>query len=265
MTRELTLGWIGSIVFHAGLVTMLLYIRLSQPSSQQQEFVEFSFGGGIASSLGPMPKGEVVPEGSTPPPSGREGVIATGAGVNLPIRQNVGLPDETVNMPATKKIEANENPVTTFGGTKSVANAQREPAPNTTKLGFPGGKDNAPGKPGMATGSDIAAPFNAGGVGNSIASNVSYDIQWSGGGQRNLASGDLPKYPSGVKVGAQIKLRVVVLPSGAVKSAQPLQKGDTRLENAAIKEVRLWMFEPLSSSDPQIEQRCVVTFNFRLK
>ena len=117
----------------------------------------------------------------------------------------------------------------------------------------------------FATGSDVAPPFNAGGAGSSIGNNIWSMLQWAGGRIRNSISGDLPKYPPGVNVEAQIKLRVVVQPRGTVKSIQPLQKGDTRLENAAIKEVRLWRFQSLQSAQPALDQVCTIIFNFKMK
>ncbi|MGA7160113.1 MAG: TonB family protein [Bacteroidota bacterium] len=264
MTRESTVGWTGSIVFHIVAGLMLFFVRPPQPDTQQQEFVEFSFGGGVASSFGPMPKGDVLPEGTAPPPLGQTGVVATGVGVDLPTAQNTLPSDEIVNARPTKKLEANDNPVPIPGERKGMADVQRE-APASSGVGFPGGKDDVVGKPGIPTGSDVAPPFNAGGAGSSIGDNISYNVQWAGGRVRNLLSGDLPKYPPGVNVQTQIRLRVVVQPRGTVKSVQPLQKGDTRLENAAIKEVRLWRFQPLQSAQPALDQVCTIIFNFKMK
>jgi outer membrane biosynthesis protein TonB len=265
MTRETTVGWIGSIAFHIAAGVMFFLVRPSQPDSQQQEFFEFSFGGGMASSFGPMPKGDVLPEGAAPPPVGQAGVVATGVGVDLPTQQNVLPSDEVVNARPTRKLEANDNPVTMPGERKGMADVQREAPASSSALGFPGGKENAVGKPGIPTGSDVALPFNAGGAGSSIGENISYNVQWAGGRSRNLISGDLPKYPPGVNVEAQIRLRVVVQPRGTIKSIQPLRKGDTRLENAAIKEVRSWRFQSLQGAQPALDQVCTIIFNFKVK
>jgi len=264
MTRETAFGWTGSIVFHIAAGVMLFFVRPSQPETQQQEFVEFSFGGGVASSFGPMPKGDALPEGTAPPPLGQTGVVATGVGVDLPTAQNTLPSDEVVNARPTKKLEANENPEVIPGERKGMADVQRE-APASSAIGFPGGKEEAAEKPGIPTGSEVAPPFNAGGAGSSIGENISYNVQWAGGRIRKLISGDLPKYPAGVNVEAQIKLRVVVQPRGTVKSIQPLQKGNTRLENAAIKEVRSWRFQSLQSAQPALDQVCTIIFNFKVK
>ena len=264
MSRETTFGWTGSVLFHVAAGCLLFFVRPSQPDEQQQEFVEFSFGGGPASSFGPMPKGDALPEGTAPPPAGQAGIPASGVGVDLPAQQHALPSDEIVNDRPTKKIEENDNPVAMPGERKGVADVQRE-APSTSTPGFPGGEKDATGKPGVPNGSDVAPPFNAGGGGGTIGDNISYNVQWAGGKVRNLLSGDLPKYPAGVNVEAQIRLRVVVQPRGTVKSIQPLRKGDTRLEDAAIKEVKLWRFQSLQSSQPALDQECTVTFNFKMK
>jgi TonB family protein len=90
-------------------------------------------------------------------------------------------------------------------------------------------------------------------------------MKWLQGGTRKKVAGDLPKYPDGVKVEAEIKLLAVVRPKGSIESLQPAQKGNPRLEEAAMKEVRYWRFEPLRPSQPQIDQRCEIVFLFTLK
>ena len=101
--------------------------------------------------------------------------------------------------------------------------------------------------------------------GSGTGDSFGYSLSWLHGGMRRKLSGALPKYPLGVNVEAQIGILVVVTPDGSVKSVQPAQKANTQLENSAMKELRYWRFERLRSSAPQIDQTCVVTFNFRLK
>jgi TonB family protein len=94
---------------------------------------------------------------------------------------------------------------------------------------------------------------------------LSGDIQWVGGGKRKRISGSLPKYPSGSTVEAQIRLEATVAPNGSVRSVRAVQKANARLEEAGIREVRKWRFEPLPRSVKQRDQKCLITFNFRLK
>jgi outer membrane biosynthesis protein TonB len=128
-----------------------------------------------------------------------------------------------------------------------------------------GEKEDVPGSgPGPKPG-DIDDVRAQGEGGDDIGRDVSFSVEWAGGGTRRLLVGGLPEYPEGVNVEVQIKIRAVVQPSGFVKALQPMQKGETRLENAAMEKMRLWRFEPLSYSQPQLDQVCVVTFNFRLE
>jgi TonB family protein len=92
-----------------------------------------------------------------------------------------------------------------------------------------------------------------------------YSMKWLQGTTRRKISGELPKYPAGTNVTAQVKILATVLPDGTVRSVQPVQKADRALEDAAMKTIRLWKFEPLGASMSQVEQSCVVTFYFKLK
>jgi TonB family protein len=92
-----------------------------------------------------------------------------------------------------------------------------------------------------------------------------FSMRWLQGMTRRKLSGELPKYPPGTNVTAQVKILTIVLPDGTVKSVQPTQKANRLLEEAALKSVRSWKFEPLGSSLSQVEQSCVITFYFKLK
>ena len=94
---------------------------------------------------------------------------------------------------------------------------------------------------------------------------MAYSMLWGDGGKRRLLVGDLPVYPDGVNVEAQIRIEAVVMPGGKVKSMRPVQKGNTRLEESAMSEVKDWVFEPLARNARQSDQTCVITFNFVLR
>jgi TonB family protein len=92
-----------------------------------------------------------------------------------------------------------------------------------------------------------------------------FSLQWLQGMTRRKVSGELPKYPQGATVSAQVRILTIVFPDGTVRSVQPEQKANRLLEEAAMKAVRFWKFEPLGSSLPQVEQTCIITFSFKLK
>jgi len=95
--------------------------------------------------------------------------------------------------------------------------------------------------------------------------NLGYDIDWGGRGQRRIYSFSLPEYPEGVNKEIDIRLRFTILPDGTVGSIFPLIKADTQLEDAAIKSLRQWRFEPLPENQNKINQTAVIIFPYRLK
>ena len=256
-SKELRQAWVGSILFHI-IVAVILFFTSTAGSLPEVQFVEMTWGASSASlATVPTPAietGAPAP-GSTQPPAGADNTV------DLPVRSNIASPEEVLNIPATKKTDVNEGPSSAPARMKTSTADTREPSVAATKLGS---KEDLVGKT-SAPASQVSAPAGSGTIGSSLGEDVSYAIQWSGGGERQLLKGDLPKYPAGVNLNAQIRLRVVVQPRGTIKAAQPLQKGDTRLENAALKEVRSWRFESLQQGQPALGQVCTITFNFKLK
>jgi TonB family protein len=258
-SNELKRGWIGSVVFHI-LIGVWMFFTYVAGKLPDQPFVQVSWGS-VAGVSDVMP--QISPDAGNPAPASSSSPAAANSGsVDLPTRSNLEQPEEVIHLPEAKKLESNETPNSGRQSTKSVLMDSRESVSNPASS-LP--NDQVVGKVPDISNANVSAPYGAGSVGSSIGNNVSYAIQWAGGGTRTLVQGNLPKYPSGVNVEAQIKLNVIVTPSGSIKSAQPLQKGDTRLENAALNQVLLWKFEPLQNSDPQVDQTCQITFNFKLK
>jgi TonB family protein len=249
-------GWIISIIVHAVLAVMLMSFTVRQYIAEPQ-FVEMSWG--VVSSVeAPIPN-LPAPEQATA--SSRQDEKESENSVSLPKRKYLDLPDETISLRAKKKNISAENPVSSIRGGKVAANDRRT---NVVSNGF-GSRENAVGKSNSMSSVSVAAPFGKGTDRGGSGTNIAFAIQWAGGGNRKLVEGDMPVYPPGVNIQAQIKIKVTVLPDGTVRSAQPAQKGDTRLENAALAKVKFWQFEPLQSAQSQIEQQCDITFNFKLK
>jgi protein TonB len=94
---------------------------------------------------------------------------------------------------------------------------------------------------------------------------LGYDIDWGGKGKRQIYSYSLPTYPAGVSKEVDIRLKFTILPDGTVGTILPLTKADAKLENAAINYLRQWRFEPLSPTQPQMEQTAVIVFPYRLQ
>jgi len=259
-------GWIGSIIFHAIVAIILLLWKVSVPSIDRQ-FIEVTWGK-ISNVTVPS-----SPRPSAAPSAGQENIqpdkhaSAVAAKPNLPARKldlperRFDLPDESLPIPQTRKIDVTEQ--SSSRGKVQIGDnfvPSKDRGTSGTPIGRKekfsvSGKGEAAGnvsEPGMSTGS---------GVGEAVA----VSVEWNEGGTRKKIGGELPSYPSGVKVEAQIKIEAVVEPDGSVKSCKPTQKGNTKLEEVAMEKVRLWMFEKLRSSLPQKDQTCVITFNYRLQ
>lgn len=255
-TRELQLGWIVSFVFHAIVALILLYSTFRQYIPEPQ-IVEMTWGD-INALNTPMPD---LPAQQTAAREEIQEADEADNSVALPSRNYLDLPDEVISIKQNKKSLSADAPSTT-GRSGKITAEERQTTVVSSGLGT---RENAVGRSQGTSSVQSASPVGSGSRTGGLGSNVAYAVQWAGGGNRKLLSGDVPAYPPGVNVAAQIKLRVRVQPDGTVRSVAPAQKGDTRLENAAIGKVKLWKFEPLLSAQTQSEQECTITFNFTLK
>ncbi len=136
------------------------------------------------------------------------------------------------------------------GGTGStIGNRSGAGSGLTGKAGFGGGYGNK---------------FIPGNPANNSANGTPYRIVWNGV-SRALLSGDRPQFPSGVQNGGTVKIRIVVDPAGDVLSMVPVEKADSRLDEAAMAAIRTWHFSRLGSNYRQVNQTAVATFIFKLE
>jgi TonB family protein len=240
------------VLFHAALIFILFFITLRSQATAP-EFVEMSWGG-LSPTEGAMsvsPRALDASARSEAPRSDEDNVA-------LPERRASAFPEDAIDLPSSKK-KVIPDALPNFSSSKKITGDEQKNIPSSS---VSGGKEVNVNASGRSGGAGVTAPFGGTGSGGD---GISYGIQWSGGGTRRLESGALPAYPPGVNTEAQIKLKLIVMPNGGVKNAQPMQKGDTRLENAALRAVRHWKFDALQSAQPAVDQSCIVTFNFRLK
>ncbi|MFA6470096.1 MAG: energy transducer TonB [Bacteroidota bacterium] len=254
--REIQTGWIASILFHIAVAVMLYFSTYRQYIPEPQ-FVEMTWGD-ITSLNAPIPD---IPTQQTAAKEEIQQADQSDNTVQLPSRNYLELPDEVISMKQNKKSISADAPTNAGRSGKITAEEHRI---SVASSGV-GTRENVTGKSSSTSNIQAATPFGAGSDAGGLGNNVAYAVQWAGGGNRKLLNGDVPVYPAGVNISAQIKLKVRVQPDGIVRSVAPAQKGDTRLENAAISKVKLWKFEPLLSSQAQMEQECSITFNFTLK
>jgi outer membrane biosynthesis protein TonB len=254
--REIRTGWVASILFHIAIAVMLFFSTFRQYIPEPQ-FVEMTWGD-VTSLNAPVPD---IPSQKNAAREEQQQAEEADNSVALPSRNYLDLPDEVISIKQNKRTISADAPSTT-GRSGKISAEERQTTVLSSGLGT---KENVVGRSSGTSNVQSAMPLGAGEQGGGLGSSVAFAVQWAGGGNRKLLSGDVPVYPPGVNVAAQIKLKVRVMPNGTVRSVAPAQKGDTRLENAAINKVKLWRFEPLLSSQVQSEQDCSITFNFTLR
>jgi len=249
-------GWILSLLIHGLFAILLLVWKLDLPAPSP-EFIELS--------LGSLTAVRTTPSAARPGSSGTLGASTTtlqrkSSSLDLPER-TLNSGEDILRVPGARKLDVDERPRPSTVGDVLRTRHEKE-------AGIGSGLRSKEHTVNAGTGThraEVADPGATGATGQENGSSVSYFMQWTDGGTRKKISGALPEYPRGTNVEAQIKIEAVVLPDGTIKSLKPSQKGNTRLEEAAMKEVQLWRFEPLRASVPQREQACSIAFNFRLR
>jgi TonB family protein len=135
------------------------------------------------------------------------------------------------------------------GNGAGVGNKSGGGAGITDNLGFGGG---------------FGDKFVPGNPANNSATGLPYQISWSGV-PRALLSGEKPLFPSGVQRGGTVRIRITVDPAGNVTAMVPVEKTDSRLEEAAMTAIRAWRFSGLAKNFPRVDQQAVATFVFKIE
>jgi TonB family protein len=215
--------------------------------------------------------------------------------LETPLRSGSNIKKQ--NLPKERKLNEGLKILSEFGGAEKLSTDENITQHHTWGVknapsdrdDFPGGsgESEAPGRKGgvpipgktgeppsgfdrsgIGSSSKVSAegtPYGLGISDDSDGEGSGFSLRWLQGLTRRKLSGELPKYPSGTNVSAQVKILTTVFPDGSVKSVQPFQKANRILEESAMKAVRNWKFESLRSSLSQVEQSCVITFYFKLK
>lgn len=265
MTPELRIGWTASIVFHLLLLLLALLYMLPSVTSRT-EFIELEWGNLPAAPavVAPAPAPRTAPTTVRKAPTVLKQTPTSKSAqrsVALPERRLPDLSQDAITVPRRSDKLDVPGPETTPDRSERSSKDRTDPV-GSRDLVVPGRSSERPGvsPTGTGVGEGVSRP-GSGGAGTGVG----FDVQWTGGGARKKLSGDLPIYPEGANVAAQVRIRAWVLPNGTVRAVQPVQKANTALEDAAMKELKLWKFEPLPPSMPQVEQDCIVTFLFRLR
>jgi TonB family protein len=249
-------GWLGSLLFHV-LIAGMLFLWQVNVTTGEPEYIEVRWGT-VTPAVSASPARPVLSgsDAGSASPS-----FSTPRTMDLPERKFPLADDDILRVPEGRKMDVESVPSRSRERIAGSGVAQKDRGVG----GGMGSKDRftTPGRGAYAAA--VADPRFEAVPGDGAGSGVSMSMTWSDGGSRKKISGDLPEYPAGVNVETQIRIETVVLPDGNVRSLKPAQKGNTKLEDAAMKAVRVWRFEPLRRSSPQREQVCTVVFNFRLK
>ncbi len=253
MSKEEKKGWVGSILIHVVIALVLFLLRVEETRTEP-EFLEVSWG---KLSHVPINTAPSSPNSSAAEPVKKKELVQR-VPVELPER-TPGFDDQDPPLPLSRKspVEEQYNP----SGTRRTESAQGTKEAGTGL----GNEDRNLAANGIGESGKTPGPSLTGGEGTDVGKSVAYSMQWGDGGTRRLLVGDLPVYPEGVNVETQIRIEAVVMPGGKVRSMRPVQKGNIRLEQAAMAEVREWVFEPLASRVRQVDQVCLITFNFVLR
>lgn len=99
-------------------------------------------------------------------------------------------------------------------------------------------------------------------LGSGVVPKFSYKIEWEGKINRVKISGELPRFPQGVRESAVVRFRIIVLPDGTVERIFPLEKANPEFERAVFEVLKSWKFNPI---DENVKQAGVITFNFKLE
>ena len=253
MQREQAAGVVGSLLFHAVVGVLLFFWAIPEPR-EIPEYVELSWG---TSALLRIP-GAGSSGRSQPAPAVSQPSQTSSLPVVLPERRTM-KDNDLLEVPRREKLDAAEVPGGSRGGTRGTPSLRRD-RPQSSGAG-----DQATGRGDRAANATRPGEGVGEGPGTSAGSGVSMAMEWAGGGTRRKLSGALPVYPAGEPNEAQIRLEAVVTPDGRVRNVRPVQKANARMEDAGMRAVRLWTFEPLPPGVVQKEQICLITFNFRLR
>ncbi|CUS98632.1 energy transducer TonB family protein [Candidatus Chrysopegis kryptomonas] len=91
---------------------------------------------------------------------------------------------------------------------------------------------------------------------------LSYRIEWEGKINRIKVSGEMPRFPQGVRESAIVKFRVIVLPDGKIERIFPVEKANPEFERSVFEALQSWRFNAISEN---VKQSGVIIFNFRVE
>ncbi len=98
--------------------------------------------------------------------------------------------------------------------------------------------------------------------GSGFSTMLSYRIEWEGKINRIKVSGEMPRFPEGVRESAIVKFKVVVLPDGTIERIFPIEKANPEFERSVFEALQSWKFNAISEN---VKQSGVIIFNFKVE
>lgn len=246
--RNDLIGIAASVGVHALLVVGLSLLTMAASDPMPLGYIEVDFGPmsegrPVARSTVSQPEQapreaeESSPVESTPPP-----VPEAARPVRLP-QAAVTDPDR-VTQPDAETVAPQSRP-----DTRSTEDVRR---PEESRPVRPLGSGDPDGDDRQQDGQD--------GTGNSETRSAPFQIE---GLNRIPVQTVTPQYTE--QVNAEIGVRITVDPAGRIVGRMPLRKADARLEDAVMRALAGWRFNPLPPNAPQTNQVGVIYFRFRLQ
>jgi len=234
-----------SLLFHSTLLLVFLWIKVV-PQIELPSAVEVSF------SSPQVAKGEVSPAPILPGKKPKGGKVGGGELVRLPKRRMEER--ELPLLPLSQRGKLTPE----LKGKGEIPRLRQEEGKEALSPGLGEKELLAPGP--LERGEKGIPPLAPVGKG----AGQTYKIEGPAA-QRTILFQVLPKYPRGLGKEAKIKVSFSVLPDGSVGMVMPLQKGEPLLEDLTLNALQRWRFNPLPPQEPQIEQRGIITFIYRLR
>jgi protein TonB len=228
-------GFVISVVIHALLLLLLPMFTIEVRQYEEVrtipvELINFGLGDGTGRSAGNLTEKGRAAKGNEAKDPLADAAIATKS--TAPKTSSATDPTQTTSLTPVKELPSE--------------GANSQPNAGQTSIGK---KDGELGGTGLAES----------GLGRGRGPGLG-DIEWGGGGNRGVMNKVVPNYPPGAQP-SQIRLKFWVSPEGRVTKIVPLQKGDPRLERAAMDALWRWTFTPLKEN---IVMEGVIPFTFKL-
>jgi TonB family protein len=233
-------SWLLSFVITGFILVLLSFYKLRKPAVQKiperQSIVLLNFGDGDGTGKS---KGNIREEGKS--------TKGNKTPTNLDDAQKSSTTKRD-NNPSTATIEESNKVVAVKDLPTKKVDKPKPDGKDTRNIGKKGADDLFAGL------GDKGRGIGAGtGLG---------DIEWGGGGNRTIRYKKAPEYPDNVRATSRLVLEITVLPDGTVSRVVSKKKGDPRLENAAIKALKKWRFNPIDSNTVMIGE-VPITFAVR--